>query len=46
MPLTKSFNDLVQHRAASDPEFAAALRETARGHSVSCQMDNAPPEQM
>jgi hypothetical protein len=29
MPLTKSFNDLVQNRAANDPEFAAALlRET------------------
>jgi hypothetical protein len=27
MPLTKSFNDLVQNRAANDPEFAAALRE-------------------
>ena len=26
MPLTKSFNDLVQNRAANDPEFAAALR--------------------
>jgi hypothetical protein len=25
MPLTKSFNDLVQKRAANDPEFAAAL---------------------
>ena len=30
MPLTKSFNDLVQNRAANDPEFAAALlRDTA-----------------
>jgi hypothetical protein len=29
MPLTKSFNELVQNRAANDPEFAAALlRET------------------
>jgi hypothetical protein len=29
MPLTKSFNDLVQNRAANDPDFAAALlRET------------------
>jgi hypothetical protein len=29
MPLTKSFNDLVQNRAASDSEFdAALLRET------------------
>lgn len=27
MSLTKSFNDLVQNRAANDPEFAAALRE-------------------
>jgi hypothetical protein len=27
MPLTKSFNDLVQNRATNDPEFAAALRE-------------------
>jgi hypothetical protein len=26
MPLTKSFDDLVQNRAANDPEFAAALR--------------------
>jgi hypothetical protein len=25
LPLTKSFNDLVQKRAANDPEFAAAL---------------------
>jgi hypothetical protein len=30
MPLTKSFNDLMQIRAAKDPEFAAALlRETS-----------------
>jgi hypothetical protein len=29
MPPTKSFNDLVQKRAANDPEFAAALREAA-----------------
>jgi hypothetical protein len=30
MPLTKSFNELVQNRAANDPEFAVALRrETA-----------------
>jgi hypothetical protein len=28
-PLTKSFSDLVQNRAADDPEFAAALREAA-----------------
>jgi hypothetical protein len=29
MALTKSFNDLVQNRAANDPDFAAALlRET------------------
>jgi hypothetical protein len=29
MPLTKSFNELVQNRAANDPDFAAALlRET------------------
>jgi hypothetical protein len=29
MPLTKSFNELVQNRAANDPNFAAALaRET------------------
>jgi len=26
MPLTKSFNELVQNRAANDPDFAAALR--------------------
>lgn len=25
MPVTKSFKGLVQHRAAHDPEFAAAL---------------------
>ena len=29
MPLTKSFNDLVRSRAASDPEFAAALLREA-----------------
>jgi hypothetical protein len=29
MPLTKSFNELVENRAANDPEFAAALREAA-----------------
>ena len=30
MPLTKSFNELVQNRAANDPEFAASLlREAA-----------------
>jgi hypothetical protein len=26
MPLTKSFNELMQNRAANDPEFATALR--------------------
>jgi hypothetical protein len=26
MPLTKSFNELMQNRAANDPEFAAAGR--------------------
>ena len=25
MPLTKSFNELVQNRAANDPDFATAL---------------------
>jgi hypothetical protein len=31
LPLTKSFNDLVQNRAANDPEFAAALLHEAAG---------------
>jgi hypothetical protein len=30
MALTKSFVELVQNRAANDPEFAAALREVRR----------------
>jgi hypothetical protein len=31
MVLTKNFNDLVQNRAASDPEFAAALAREGTG---------------
>jgi len=34
MPLTKSFNELVQNRAANDPDFAAALLR--EGSSPAC----------
>jgi hypothetical protein len=48
MPLTKSFKELVQDRAARDPEFAAALlREdpvpTGDGQSNKTTSDRMTP---